>query len=83
MIAKNAEYVQAARVLGFRDARILLRHILPNVLSVGIVFAAADVVMCHALRGLPELPGAGRAAARRREWGAIISEGRAYLAQGW
>ncbi|MEI6876811.1 MAG: ABC transporter permease, partial [Spirochaetota bacterium] len=34
MVAKNAEYVQAAKILGFGDMRVLLRHILPNVLSV-------------------------------------------------
>ena len=82
MIAKNAEYVQAARVLGFRDARILLRHILPNVLSVGIVFAAADVVMCMLSGASLSFLGLG-VQPPTPEWGAIISEGRAYLAQGW
>lgn len=82
MIAKNAEYVQAAKVLGFKDARILLRHILPNVLSVSIVFAAADVVMCMLSGASLSFLGLG-VQPPTPEWGAIISEGRAYLAQGW
>jgi peptide/nickel transport system permease protein len=82
MVAKNAEYVQAAKVLGFTDMRILLRHILPNVLSVSIVFAAADVVMCMLSGASLSFLGLG-VQPPTPEWGAIISEGRAYLAQAW
>ena len=46
LVIRDAEYVQAARVLGYSDARILLRHILPNVVSSCIVYGASDVVMC-------------------------------------
>lgn len=82
MVAKSAEYVQAAKVLGFSDARILLRHILPNVLSVSIVFAAADVVMCMLSGASLSFLGLG-VQPPTPEWGALISEGRAYLAQAW
>jgi peptide/nickel transport system permease protein len=40
---RNRDYVDAARVLGARDARILARHILPNVLSIVTVVAGFDV----------------------------------------
>jgi peptide/nickel transport system permease protein len=82
MVAKSAEYVQAAKVLGFRDVRILLRHILPNVLSVSIVFAAADVVMCMLSGASLSFLGLG-VQPPAPEWGALISEGRAYLSQAW
>ncbi len=82
MVAKNAEYVQAAKILGFGDLRILLRHILPNVLSVSIVFAAADVVMCMLSGASLSFLGLG-VQPPTPEWGAIISEGRAYLSQAW
>ena len=39
MVEKNAEYVQAARTLGYSHLRILFRHILPNVISGAIVYA--------------------------------------------
>ena len=40
MTLKKSEFIEAARVAGFSDARILLRHVLPNVISSSIVFAA-------------------------------------------
>ena len=82
MVAKNAEYVQAAKILGYRDIRILLRHILPNVFSVAIVFAAADVVMCMLSGASLSFLGLG-VQPPTPEWGAIIAEGRAYLSQSW
>ncbi|MCO6498535.1 MAG: ABC transporter permease [Chitinophagaceae bacterium] len=36
------EYVQAAKALGLRDSRIIIRHILPNVMGPVMVIAAAD-----------------------------------------
>jgi ABC-type dipeptide/oligopeptide/nickel transport system permease subunit len=41
---KRAEYVTAARALGATDARILFRHILPNIISLMIILAGFDVV---------------------------------------
>jgi peptide/nickel transport system permease protein len=40
---RNREYVLAARVLGLHDARIIVRHILPNVLGLVIVAATLQV----------------------------------------
>jgi len=40
---RNRDYVDAARVLGASDARILARHVLPNVLSIVTVIAGFDV----------------------------------------
>jgi peptide/nickel transport system permease protein len=40
---KEQEYVLAARALGFTDARIIIRHILPNTLSFVIVTATLSV----------------------------------------
>ena len=40
---RNRDYVDAARVLGASDARILVRHVLPNVLSIVTVIAGFDV----------------------------------------
>jgi peptide/nickel transport system permease protein len=40
---RSRDYVDAARVLGASDVRILVRHILPNVISVVTVVAGFDV----------------------------------------
>jgi peptide/nickel transport system permease protein len=82
MVAKNTEYVQAAKVLGFKDSRILLRHILPNVFSAAIVYAASDIVLnmlqgaSLGFLGLGVQPPAP-------EWGTIIADGRQYISQAW
>ncbi|MDZ7813394.1 MAG: ABC transporter permease [Ideonella sp.] len=43
MVERNKEYVQAARVIGVAPARIMLRHVLPNVLGPVLVLATIDV----------------------------------------
>lgn len=39
---KQLEYVDAAKVLGFSDLRIIFRHILPNIIGPVIVIAASN-----------------------------------------
>ena len=41
---RNREYVDAARVMGASNLRILLKHILPNVVSTMLVVAGFDIV---------------------------------------
>ena len=40
---KGRDYVEAARVLGSTDGRIIFRHILPNVLPIIIVWATLAI----------------------------------------
>lgn len=39
---RELEYIQAAKVMGFSNARIILRHILPNILGPLLVIAAGN-----------------------------------------
>lgn len=75
---KKAEFIEAARVAGFSDVRILLRHILPNVISSSIVFAASDMVMCMLTGASMSFLGLG-VQPPTPEWGAILNEGRTYI----
>jgi len=43
MVERNKEYVQAARVIGVSPGRIMLRHVLPNVLGPVLVLATIQV----------------------------------------
>ncbi len=43
--ARGREYVEAARVLGAGNVRIMARHILPNVISVLLVVAGIDMAV--------------------------------------
>lgn len=45
MVEKNKEYVQAARVIGAHPAKILIRHILPNVMGPVLVIATIGLAL--------------------------------------
>jgi ABC-type dipeptide/oligopeptide/nickel transport system permease subunit len=42
MAVKELEYVQAARALGYKDSRIIIKHILPNIIGPVLVIAAGN-----------------------------------------
>lgn len=82
MVLKNAEFIQAAQVEGFTSTRILLRHLLPNVISPAVVFAASDVVLCMITGASMSFLGLG-VQLPTPEWGAILNGGRAYISYAW
>ena len=43
LVERNKEYVQAARIIGVSRARIMLKHVLPNVLGPVLVLATIQV----------------------------------------
>jgi peptide/nickel transport system permease protein len=45
LVAKELEYIEAAKTIGMRDRRIIWRHLMPNVLTSAIVFAMSDVIL--------------------------------------
>ncbi|MFO7546694.1 MAG: ABC transporter permease [Trueperaceae bacterium] len=76
--AKQHDYVEALRALGGRDARLLIKHVLPNALSVIVVqatFIAVYAILAEA--GLSFL-GAGTPPSVP-SWGNILAEGREYM----
>jgi peptide/nickel transport system permease protein len=82
LVAKNQEYVEAARSLGASDSRVIGRHLLPNVLTSALVFATTDIVLYIVL--VSSLSYLGLAARPPSpEWGAMITEGRTFMASAW
>jgi len=82
LIAKNHEYVLAARALGYSNTRIMWRHLLPNALPPCIIFAMTDVILCIlSAAGLGFL-GLG-VQPPTPEWGVMIAEGREFIATAW
>jgi peptide/nickel transport system permease protein len=45
LVEKNRDYVQAARLIGLSPARILVRHILPNVMGPVLVIATINLAL--------------------------------------
>jgi len=82
LVAKQQDYVLAARSAGFGAPRIIVRHLLPNVITQAIVFATADVVLdilaivTLGYLGLgvpPPIP----------DWGRMIFNGQQFLTTQW
>jgi ABC-type dipeptide/oligopeptide/nickel transport system permease subunit len=80
--AREREFVTAARALGGRGARILFRHIAPNVIGPSIVvssFQLAELIIVESslsFLGLGVQP-------PTPSWGSMVSEGRAYISSAW
>jgi peptide/nickel transport system permease protein len=76
--AKENAYVEAARVTGARDGRIILRHILPNVLAPIIVLCTLGLAGAILIGASLSFLGLG-AQPPTPEWGAILNDGRSLL----
>ena len=75
---REREYIEAARAAGAADSRLLLRHVLPGVLSPVLVLATLQMgQLVLALSGLSFL-GLG-AQPPTPEWGVMLNEGRTYF----
>jgi len=76
--AREKEYVEAARAMGFPDRRIIFRHILPNVMSPIIVISAANFASAILIEAGLSFLGLG-AQIPVPSWGNMIREHYAYL----
>jgi peptide/nickel transport system permease protein len=82
LAAKNFEYVTAARVVGATNGRIMVRHILPNVVAPIIIYSTLGLGSAIiATAGLSYI-GLG-AQPPSPEWGAMLNYGRSYLRDAW
>jgi peptide/nickel transport system permease protein len=82
LAARNLEYVQAARTIGCSNSRVMLRHVLPNVISPALVYVFTGMVLAILLGATLSFLGLGPQPPTP-EWGAMIAAGRQYLLQAW
>jgi ABC-type dipeptide/oligopeptide/nickel transport system permease subunit len=68
---RRQEFVLAAELLGASDARILVRHVLPNVVGVIVVYATLMVPSVIILESFLSFLGLGVALS----WGQLVSDG--------
>lgn len=76
---KELEYVEAARVLGVRDSRILYRYILPSAYGPLVVQASFNVAVAILTTGALSFLGVG-IGPPTAEWGAMLGQGRGFIA---
>ncbi len=79
---REREYVQAARALGFGRARIIFRHLIPNVLAPVIVTATLGIGNTIVLEAGLSFLGLG-VQAPTPSWGSMVADGRQNLIGAW
>lgn len=82
LATKASEYVQAARVIGSTNARIMFVHIAPNVVAPIIVLGTLGFASAIVIGASVSYLGLG-ASPPTPEWGVMVSEGRNHLQRAW
>ena len=80
--AREEQYVLAARAIGVGTPRLILRHILPNVLAPLIVLTTFELTGIILLEASLSFLGFG-IQPPTAAWGLMVSEGREYLHSAW
>ncbi len=80
--ASQQEYVLAGRALGASDLRVMLRHILPNILPPLVVVATFEVARMIISEASLSFLGLG-VEPRVVSWGSMLADGRQYLDVVW
>ena len=79
---RSREFVEATRAAGAGEARIMFRHVLPNVVSPAIVVATFAVGSMVVLEATLSFLGIG-VPLRVVTWGSMLNGGRTYLKSAW
>ena len=82
LVLRNLEFVDAARLLGYKPGYIAIRHVLPNAITAAIVFVMTDIVLTILLGSGLSFFGLG-AQPPTPEWGRLIAQGQTYLSTAW
>jgi peptide/nickel transport system permease protein len=78
LAAREREFVEAARALGASDLRIIVRHILPNIIQPVIVQAAIGMAGAVLAEATMSFLGLG-VPPPTASWGTMLNDGRAHL----
>ena len=82
LAAREFDYVLAARTLGCRHARIVIRHILPNVIAPVVVYGTLAVAGAILAGASLNYLGMG-AKPPTPEWGLMLAESRDQIRRAW
>lgn len=78
---RRAEFILASRVIGMGDARIIYRHLIPNVAS--IVVVTASIIAAHAILLESAISFLGLSDPNMISWGSMIGAGKEVLRSAW
>ncbi len=78
LAAREKEYVEAARALGASDLRVIVRHILPNIIQPVIVQSAIGMAGAILAEATMSFLGLG-VPPPTASWGTMLNDGRAHL----
>jgi peptide/nickel transport system permease protein len=82
LVLREREFIQAAQTVGVHNGRLLLRHLLPNVMAPLLVQASFDMGSSILIIAGLSFIGFG-AQPPTPEWGMMISDGRNYITTQW
>ncbi len=82
LVLRTREFVEAIQALGGSVWRVVLRHVLPNVLSSIVVVATLELARSIVLEATLSFLGLG-IQPPTPSWGGMIQEGRDYLDSAW
>jgi peptide/nickel transport system permease protein len=82
LAVREREFVQSARAIGASSTRIILRHILPNVLTPAVVVATLELARVIVLEAGLSFLGLG-VQPPSPSWGRMLAEGRTYISSAW
>jgi peptide/nickel transport system permease protein len=80
---KEQEYITAAHSLGATDGVIILRHILPNLLTPIVVYVTLSIGSVILSEASLSFLGLGSGDASIPSWGKMLNESRAYIRSAW
>jgi peptide/nickel transport system permease protein len=82
LVLRSREFVDAIHALGGSVARVIARHVLPNVLSSLVVIATLELARAIVLEATLSFLGLG-VQPPTPSWGGMVHEGREYLDTAW
>ena len=82
LATRHLEYIEAARTVGCSPARVMLRHVLPNVIAPALIYVFTAMVLAILTGATLSFFGLGPQPPTP-EWGAMIAEGRQFLLLAW
>lgn len=82
LLLRQQEFVRYSRAIGVPDWRIILRHVIPNIVGTLLVAVALEIPHVILVEASLSFLGAG-IPPPSASWGAMIADGRALIATGW